>query len=1000
MSTPSTPWEGFPASAMAVLEKSISAMPGEGVLRMRQTWDRLRLLVVPIERAGAAAESLTAVGAKEVLLKYLSKLTSGAKTPLHTVQQELEVARALLQCITGTDIPGIVVRQFPQPQQTLRKVVAPDFEAAARVSEHLERFLGKVQKNAKKSSLDESGNAGLFGLLLILDNGVLNRYELAAAIEAIQQPRCIRACRGSYYLWLPTISGRKSRHFGARRLFLTPRTAAVAMAFDPASGQEAPRPEDAILQFCVQTGMLRKDVPSLTSLMHGVATRLRLTPKVPQFVVDYAQARFVSHAVPEGPWRRLVGLAPWVDEKKAEATPSLPDVSEQGDPEEAGFEKEDRGYLTDARSILSSSEFSEQASVRLLALKAARSPVSEIDGLLMDWTIFLLSEKLPAGRPRRLGSVRTMLNALGPRLMAALIDVPISALGDDDWQVAQEQMLDPELSGSWRNTIHQSLMHFVSWAHGIGQIPHIPTSLHVQQADGAVHANLVTPEEFGQLIDLLEDEALPESLDDRDFQKHIARLAYAYAMRKSEARGMANREVNLDGGSTIDVVNNEHRTLKTDSSLRRIPIKLNDHFGFDDDMRSHVLDADPSERLISGHTISVSEDTLLRRLSDKLSEVTGDPDVSLHPLRHSSATWLLTTLYADDLELKRFSDDWPFLQSLIERSAQSQETLMGKRGSLHRLHAVRHVLGHRHEEMSLLHYIHALDWLRYAATTLGRPNDAGDVCAAYSATTGKALKAEPLPATMSLIESSHPDRILRDDKPRKAAAMAPGKPGIIQEKNPLRDWQLLSNGIRDGEAAVSSDGRELHSRLVDLINKKRAVSKSRSSARGISSLAEIAPREKAETALALSIRVWSVSASVHSEAIPYISRQLLETLDPKSLGRFSMLIDQAEKILPILDSLSNAAGLKFEMTVERRSRIKGTMARNAPRVSIPVKDLGEARATGSKRVVLRPRLAVSTEERETLPLQAFIWSLAMLVLYPTAVPPKQLDANKCQALSE
>jgi len=978
---------------MAALEKLTLALPVDEALVMQQTWERLRPLVIPVGTAGATEAPLSAVGAKEILLKYLSKLTAGPKKPLAEVQQQLEVARALLQCITGSSIPGLVVRHFPQPQQTLRNEVAPDFEAAARVSDHLERFLARVHRNAKKAALDDSGTAGLFGLLLVFDNGVLNRYELAAAIEAIHQPRCIRACRNSYYLWLPSISGRKSRHFGARRLFLTPRTAAVAMAFEPGSGQEALRPDEAILQFCVQTGMLRKDVPSLNSLMYGVATRLRLTPKVPQFVVDYAQARFVSHAVPEATWRRLVGLAPWDDEQRTETNPLVPEAREQGDPEEVGVEKEDRGYLTDARSILRSSELSEQASTRLLALKASRGPVSEIDGLLLEWTIFLLSERLPTGRPRRLGSVRTMLNALGPRLMAALIDVPIKALGDDDWQVAQEQMLDQQLSGSWNNTIHQALMHFVSWTHRTGLIPNIPTSLHIQQADGTVHANLVSPEEFGQLIDGLEDLALPESLGDRGFQKVIARLAYSYAMRKGEAQGLANSEVNLYGGSTIDLVHNKHRTLKTESSLRRIPIELNDDLGFDHEMRSQAIDADPSKRLISGHAISVQEDTLLRRLSDKLTEVTGDPDVSLHPLRHSSATWLLTTLYADDLDLKRFSNDWPFLQSLIGRNAKSQEILMGKRGSLHRLHAVRQLLGHRHEEMSLLHYIHALDWLRFAATTLGRPNDAGHVCAAYAASTGKALTAETLSGATSLIENACPNRLLRDDTPRNGKPSSPDAPGCVAAKNPIRNWQLLSNGLRSGEADLSSDSRDLHSRLVALINRKGAVSKARGAGAGISTLADIAPQWSADEDLASSIHAWFESDGFHNEKIPAVSLQLLEAIDPSGLGRFSITLDQAEKILPVIDSLSNGTGLKFDMTVERRARSAGKMARNAPRSKTQVKDLEEARSTGAKRIVLRPRFVDPTGERTTLPLQAFIWSLAMLILYPTTTPQKSLDAS-------
>lgn len=982
MTTLSPSWEHFPDSAAPELGRLISSVPPDELQQWELTWSRLHLLcVAPSGDYVWDSASLTVEGAREILLKHLSRSTKGSSTPVSTLQGEIERAKAILETIVGRPIPGIVICQFPKPRQTIGEMVGTDMEAASRIDALLEIFLDKARGGKERAPLDPVEVMGLIALLLVMDNGVLNRYELASALEALTESKSVRVCHNSYYVWLPAIRGPKHDGVGARRLYLTPRTAAAAMALK-ANGSEFPRPDEAIKRFCAKMGMRSAEIPSLASLMRGVATRLRLTPRVPQFVVDYAEGRVVSYAVPESVWRRLTGLAPWVEQAPLDRPSREPESQEGDGATGTDLRREDRGYLTSSRSILRAVKESAAAIEQLRALCESRPPVSEIDQLLLEWTIHLLGEKLTTGVPRRLSSVRTMLNALGPRLMAALLETPIRGLADDDWHLAQEQLLDPELSSSWNATIRKSYSHFVSWAYRSGKIDQLPPSIQGQQLEGVVNANLIAPLEFKSLLEMLSDEASTESVSDREYQGVIARFGFAYSMRRGEVGGQRRGEINLDTGSTIDVVHNSHRALKTDSSQRRIPIALNDHWGMDDDIRSHIMEGDPSEVLVHGYGATVSEDTLQRRLSKKLTEVTGDEGVSIQTLRHSAASWLLVTLYADDLKLDRFSDDWPFLRELIPHCAQANGVLMGKRGSMHRLHAVRGLLGHRHEGMTLLHYLHAQDWLRHAAVTLGREAEISGVQAVCIAAGGARPRDASLRAVMLSVERQYPSRIARNDNPRNPEPRAGEGSRHSKALATPRDWMILCKRISSGAVEVPAVTLELHTKIVDLINEKKAISRSKLGPHGISCLADIAPESDDERALCKAMHLWSSRVGARNKKIPAFAQLLLEAFETQGGGQLVLSVDKASRVLSLMDSLSSVAGLKFELSIERRVRVSKT---NARRVVIKVSSVAEARALGAKRIFVRPRYGNEEAGGNRLPLEAFVWTLAMLVLYPTVL---------------
>lgn len=807
---------------------------------------------------------------------------------------------------------------------------------------------------------------------MIFECGVLSAEELRAALSAAFSARPVRRTRHSYYLWLTLGKAENEIATETRRLFLTPAAAALILSIEPEQGTP-PSVKAAFRAICRRIGLDGK-APSLTALMSGVAVQMRFAGDIPQFVVDYAQRLLHSHAPTEMTWRRLLGLAPW----KVDITPStLKDAVEENEEDEAPAAipsvRSDGGLYSEIGRTLATAQNPSELIAGLSKLDALKSHSTHVEQLLFDWVTLLSREISGTGKPRRAGTIRGMLSALGPRLIASVGDGDVGAVSADEWRAIVEQVADEKLSASRRTAINNALHHFLHWMVSKGLIAELPVDVPTFGPGSGVNATLVGPSEFRELLRLLDDDLSSEPEPDRIFQKLVALLGYDGSLRRGESVGLLSAEVSAHSQAFVDVVHNSMRILKTDSSARRIPLGLQVKGATEPAVSSALRSPSCDGRLLPFDGISVDHETLLRKLSRKLSEICGDPDVSIHSLRHSAATWILLCLYADALQLGRFRDQWPFVDDLLAIASDVRRILFGNKSSLHGLHIVRQLLGHRHESMSLQHYIHALDLMRHAAATLRNGDeDLESVICSAQIVRPRMTRSDDVGAFLQKLQRRYPKRILFDDTPRTLSA--PGsEPLVHDDAEPLKRWLALSASCAAGSATLPAEIVKWHKSVVDLINDRHAVNRAKNLG-GMSSLDDIRPADRTDTWVAASISAWVAGQKGANPMLEQTAREVIESHTMRGLGWFGLEIRSYAARLELLNNLADLSGARVELAIEKKKR-KGLGKARRTFDSVPTI---EAAQTLKRRTVfarLEPMDGSSTAA--ACSHSTLIWCLAM-----------------------
>jgi hypothetical protein len=397
-------WRNFPDSRRAELDRQISALDVTEAVAYHETW--LELLPC-IEKNSIHGDHPTPVAApaawaKDTLLRLM--MTRGRN--LFRTVQDLDVrslvqrAHHLLEIYSGATIDPLVVRLVAPPKQTLSPSAMVDLRAAVEVEQRFISFLRALAHGEDRQPETVETLTGCIVLALILDCGVLGRRELSAALQVLWKERPVRAAGGSYYLWISLNEAAPEGTEERRRLFLTPLTAALAMAFAPPTGSAPPKVGLALRSICKHIGIPSDSRPRVTSLMRGAAARLRLAQNIPQFVVDYAEGRISSHAVSESAFRRLVGLSPWSSAYSDEpAKTQSSGGGRQKDSEEGRSSARGGGLCTAMARLLDAGGSSEELRDRIDKLRHSHPPKTPVEQLLCEWIVDLLIAPSAKGTP-------------------------------------------------------------------------------------------------------------------------------------------------------------------------------------------------------------------------------------------------------------------------------------------------------------------------------------------------------------------------------------------------------------------------------------------------------------------------------------------------------------------------------------------------------------------------------------------------------------------------
>ena len=236
-----------------------------------------------------------------------------------------------------------------------------------------------------------------------------------------------------------------------------------------------------------------------------------------------------------------------------------------------------------------------------------------------------------------------------------------------------------------------------------------------------VDANLLTLEEYHAALQVIEA-TWPRI--NAPARKRIARvlviLGFRCGLRRREALYMLVQDL-LDGPAELLIRPSGIRQLKSDNALRRLPLaalltdeELQEVMEWRKE-RVDVQKAELADCLFgnASEDLAVIPQSIFEQINAILIQVTGDPTVHYHHLRHSFATWTFLRLMLADLkEIPDFFPQLPETTAWLRQGPAFRRKLHG-----HALPTRKHgyllagLLGHGSPATSMEHYVHLLDWL-------------------------------------------------------------------------------------------------------------------------------------------------------------------------------------------------------------------------------------------------------------------------------------------------
>lgn len=189
-------------------------------------------------------------------------------------------------------------------------------------------------------------------------------------------------------------------------------------------------------------------------------------------------------------------------------------------------------------------------------------------------------------------------------------------------------------------------------------------------------------------------------------QRHF-RLASAMGVRRSEALHLRHIDVDQD---MLRIRPYGKHKLKTLGSERVVP------FGLLSEAVQQGLQHSSVQENGSVLTLhhQIERPQFFSQIAQLLKQVTADPDLGLHHLRHTFASSYALKCFQNVVNLDGIQQEFSWLGSWMPTDQQF-DILLGQEGQVGQgLKAVSRVLGHLHESTTLKHYVHVLFLVSYA----------------------------------------------------------------------------------------------------------------------------------------------------------------------------------------------------------------------------------------------------------------------------------------------
>lgn len=969
----------IPDDRLAALHAFVDGLETNEQAAFQQVWKVLSGELDGLESILNSGVPARVSWATDRIMRVVTPRRTEPSRPAEDSFDRAGVARSILEVLLDIELPTIIVRRHLLPKQMISETPGTDLEALERIESCWLEFLSHRSPPHGEISLDGPETAGLLLITLIIECGLLAPGYQKAALDLLWQPHPIRITGEGRYLWLAATGTRKaSASIVPRRVHLTP-LAAVVLASHPPPSRTLPPTLTVAFQAIAQRWSLRpEDTPPLKALCRGIALRLRLSEAAPQFVVDFAEGKNESQSIAETRWRGMYGLAPWADETDPERhRPTMNAAEDAGaEPIDARRGRGHEALTTSIGRVLSKSKDSAECLAQLKEIPV-HGDASNIEKCLLSWLCHNVAESQGKRNGSRLSTIQLKFSALSPRLVAMIHARPLGTLDETDWEQIQEHIADEDVSGSRKSTIFSALFQFLTWAVREGHLSDRPIKRSIGASGSLVNATVLTHEEMEEIVEDLHDPLNPLPFAQRQFQACVLSLGYGSGLRRGEARGVLPEEVSMREPASLLLRPNAERNLKTDSSKRRVALDL--LWPVSNSRTGSFLSEGGIPWLVKKDSLKADIDQVFRKLNKLIAEVTGDPNAKEHSGRHSAATWILLTLYQEDLKLQDWLGLWPFLGPLVAMGNRLRRTLLGLAGGLHGLHAVRSLLGHRHESMTLRHYIHCIDMMLLAALALATPDRSIETIfgAAGRRPHSGADRAVALDVLLARLEKEQPQRFRREDTPLEGIRRThPKGPLELDARKCLHEWLEVSSKLSTEVAAVTCEIIGAERALVQIINDRKLVSKVRDGF-PISHIDELRPTSPAEMKTALSVAHGMASLIIKPCSMSAMVQALFQShLLRGGLGCYRTPSESVDPMATGLRALIRAGGLGMSIHVEKRGRTEtGSVQRNL----IALENSHSECTQPSESPIIRIH-SMDTASGGRFSHQAFVWSMAMAAI--------------------
>ena len=582
------------------------------------------------------------------------------------------------------------------------------------------------------AGIDDLSDIQLLGLSCISAArhcGVLNLHEQRALARSMDAP--IIGTGQWWHVDLQLTSGRNEQ-LELRRVFLSPYAAAVRIAcVQRLQSSKTRNPKllgkkndsqlnrlmnASVRAFARRVGLSRKDVPGeLSEVMSWQAARLRVTGM--PLLEAYATRSIISHSVPLNVFRRWEGLAPIATDQAERIQAG---GEENNDDDEAESSKSASGphqqLLDRVRRIFRSHDQFDDRHKAFEALRIESGgylPPSL--SCLIEFGQSIASGSVRGCKRQKGVSISMMLYKLGPAWLDATDALELNALNQGDIESICQDILDQNQSPTKRARINRPLRQFLEFLEDAGyltglDLPEIPHALGLQ----AVSANVATPREAEFAAKFMLEQSGFASMEERKAAAAMVQVASRCGLRRNEILHVKSGDLHHD---TLLVRPNAHRELKSTGSQRLVPLALAPTEARDRFAR-YCDAADPGTPIVSaalGTTEAIYEWRFFPIMNAALKQAINDPGFRFHHLRHGTATWLLVSLLAEDLNLQRFADRAEWLADAIKTTRRDKMLITGNSGpSRKALTGTSLLLGHSSPKVSIEHYTHCLDLLLHA----------------------------------------------------------------------------------------------------------------------------------------------------------------------------------------------------------------------------------------------------------------------------------------------